>query len=72
LGTIRVLATEGRVSAWILSILPFVLVAVLNVINPKFMSVLWNDPAGMITIWIGLTFMVVGIIWMWRIVKIRV
>jgi len=72
LGTIRVLATEGRVSAWILSILPFVLVALLNLINPKFMSVLWNDPAGVITIWIGLTFMVVGIIWMWRIVKIRV
>jgi len=72
LGTIRVLATEGRVSAWILSILPFVLVAILNLINPKFMSVLWNDPAGVITVWIGLTFMVVGIVWMWRIVKIRV
>jgi len=72
LGTIRVLATEGRVSAWILSILPFVLVAILNLINPKFMSVLWNDPAGVITIWIGLTIMVVGIVWMWRIVKIRV
>lgn len=72
LGTIRVLATEGRVSAWILSILPFVLVVILNLINPKFMSVLWNDPAGVITMWIGLTFMVIGIVWMWRIVKIRV
>jgi tight adherence protein B len=72
LGTVRVLATEGRVSAWILSILPLVLVAVLNLINPKFMSVLWTDPAGIITIWLGLSFMVVGIIWMWRIVKIRV
>jgi len=72
LGTIRVLSTEGRVSAWILSLLPFILVAVLNLINPKFMSILWTDPAGIITIWLGLSFMVVGIFWMWRIVKIRV
>lgn len=72
LGTIRVLATEGRVSAWILSILPFALLAIINLINPKFMSILWTDPAGIITVWMGLIFMVVGIIWMWRTVKIRV
>jgi tight adherence protein B len=72
LGTIRVLATEGRVSAWILSILPFVLVGAINVINPRFMSILWTDPAGLIAIWIGLSFMGVGIVWMWRIVKIRI
>jgi tight adherence protein B len=72
LGTIRVLATEGRVSAWILSILPIFLLVVINLINPKFMSILWTDPAGLIAIWMGLSFMVVGIIWMWRIVKIRI
>jgi tight adherence protein B len=72
LGTIRVLSSEGRLSAWILTLLPFVLVAVINLINPKFMSVLWRDPAGLIAVYISLALMALGIVWMWRIVKIRV
>lgn len=72
LGTIRVLSTEGRLSAWILSVLPFVLLAIINMINPRFMKILWTDPAGLKAVWLGLTFMVIGIVWMWRIIKIRV
>jgi tight adherence protein B len=72
LGTIRVLSAEGKLSAWILSLLPFALVAVINLVNPQFMSVLWRDPAGIKLVIAGLAFMVVGIFWMWRIIKIRV
>lgn len=72
LGTIRVLSTEGRLSGWILTILPFALLGIINLINPKFMSILWKDPAGMIAIYAGLTLMIIGIFWMWRIIKIRV
>jgi tight adherence protein B len=72
LGTIRVLSAEGKLSAWILSLLPFALVALINLVNPKFMSVLWTDPAGIKLVTAGLVFMVIGIFWMWRIVKIRV
>jgi tight adherence protein B len=72
LGTIRVLSSEGRLSAWILSALPFVLVGLINFINPKFMGLLWNDPGGLIAVYISLGLMVTGIFWMTRIVKIRV
>lgn len=72
LGTVKVLAAEGKWSGWILSLLPFVLVGLINLVNPKFMSILWTDPAGLITVYIGLTLVVVGIIWMWRIVKIHI
>jgi tight adherence protein B len=72
LGTIRVLSAEGRLSGWILTILPFALLTIINLINPRFMSILWRDPAGMIAIYSGLTLMVLGIFWMWRIIKIRV
>lgn len=72
LGTIRVLSTEGRFSALILTLLPFCLLAVINLINPKFMAILWKDPAGLVTVQIGLMLMVAGTLWMWRIVKIRV
>jgi len=36
------------------------------------MSILWKDPAGLFAIYAGLILMVIGIFWMWRIVKIRV
>jgi tight adherence protein B len=72
LGTVRVLSAEGRLSAWVLSILPFAAAALLNLINPKFMSILWTDPAGMQLIGIALAMATLGILWMWRIVKIRV
>jgi tight adherence protein B len=72
LGTIRVLSAEGRLSAWILTLLPFGLAILLNVINPRFMSVLWTDPMGQRMVGGALLMMVVGIFWMWRTVKIRV
>jgi len=72
LGTIRVLSAEGRLSAWILTLLPFFLAGVLSVVNPKFLSVLWTDPMGIKMVGGALCMMVLGIVVMWRIVKIRV
>jgi tight adherence protein B len=72
LGTIRVLSAEGRLSAWILGILPFAMAAILYLINPKFMSMLWTDPLGQKMVWVMLVAMVVGVYWMRRIVKIHV
>lgn len=72
LGRIRVLAAEGRLSAYILTTLPFAAALVIFAVNPKFMSVLWRDPAGLQVIWACLVMLVLGVLWMWRIVKIRV
>jgi tight adherence protein B len=72
LATIRVLATEGRLSAWILSALPFVLLGLINLINPRFMSILWTDSAGIMAIWAGGGFLLVGLGWMWRVTRIRI
>jgi tight adherence protein B len=72
LATIRVLSAEGRLSAWILSALPFVLLGLVNFINPRFMSILWTDPFGLAAVWGGAGFIVVGLLWMWRITRIRV
>lgn len=72
LGTVRVLSAEGRLSAWILTLLPFALAGVIRVLNPKFISVLWTDPTGQKMVAGALIIMVLGIFWMWRIIKIRV
>ena len=70
--TVRVLSAEGRLSAWILTLLPFGLAFVLQIVNPKFLSVLWTDPMGIKMVAIALGMMVLGIFAMSRIIKIRV
>jgi tight adherence protein B len=72
LGQIRVLSAEGRLSAWILSLLPFVLAGVINIVHPKFLAVLWEDPVGLKLIYAALLMMLLGILWMRKIIKIRV
>jgi tight adherence protein B len=72
MGTIRVLSAEGKLSAWILTLLPFVLGVVLYTINPKFLSALWTDPMGIKMSIIALCMMLLGIFAMSRIIKIRV
>jgi hypothetical protein len=46
MGQIRTLSAEGRLSAWILGLLPFATAALINLVNPGFMKVLWEDPIG--------------------------
>ncbi len=69
---VRVLSSEGRLSAWILGLMPFALAALMNVFNPAFMSPLWKDPIGIAILKTLLVLMVVGVFLLVRIVKIRV
>jgi len=70
-GTIRVLSAEGRISAWILALLPFVLAALMTALNPQFMSRLWHAPHGQRLVAAALLLMLAGMFWMWRLVQIR-
>ena len=72
LGTIRVLSAEGRMSAWVLGVLPFATAFVLNLVNPGFMSLLWTDPAGNKMLYAVAGLMFFGVLWMCKIIRIRV
>ena len=69
---VKVLTTEGRMSAWVLGLLPFILAGLLNFANHDFISILWTDPAGIQISKIVLGMMAVGAFWLYRIVKVRV
>ncbi|MDI1301022.1 MAG: type II secretion system F family protein [bacterium] len=72
LGTVRVLAAEGKLSAWILSLLPFALALAMTIINPGFLNILFTDPLGQRLLLGAGVLMLTGIIWLWRLTKIRV
>jgi tight adherence protein B len=71
-GKVRALSSEGRLSAVLMTALPFVLGAILNVINPEYMSLLWTTPEGRQTVAVMLVMMLVGSIWIQMLVRIRV
>ncbi len=69
---VRVLAAEGKMSAWVLGLLPFITAGAMLLINPDFLKVLWTDPAGINVIYTMLGMMASGIYSMRRIIRIRV
>jgi len=68
---VKVLSAEGRLSAWILSVLPFAIAALLSWVNPEFISKLWTDALGLKLLVCSLVLALVGIVWMRRLVSIR-
>ena len=72
LGEVRTLSAEGKMSAWVLGLLPFSVAVLINVVNPEFMEVLWTDPMGLKMLGGALVMMAFSV-WMMRIIiKIRV
>jgi tight adherence protein B len=71
-GKVRVLSSEGRLSAWIVGSMPFALAGVMNLVNPSFMSPLWKDPIGIAIIKYMLILMAFGVLILRKIIKIRV
>ena len=69
---VRVLAAEGKLSAWVLSLLPFITGGAVMIFNPKFLPVLWEDPLGQKMLAGMAIIMVTGVMWMRNIIKIRV
>lgn len=79
-GEIRTLTAQGRLSGWIISLLPIALAFILLLINAPYMSQLWvrEDPmvgpipCGWLVIGVGLITMAIGIFLVQRIVDIEV
>jgi tight adherence protein B len=69
---IRILSAEGRLSGWVLGLMPFVLAGVVNLFNPAFMAPLWTDPIGISIVRNMLLMMAMGVLLLRRITRIRV
>lgn len=69
---VKTLSAQGRMAAWILSLLPFVLAGVLTVVSPNFLPMLTGDPIGRQLVMAAFVMIVIGILWMRKIVRIEV
>jgi tight adherence protein B len=69
---VRTLSAEGRMSAWILVLIPFVLFLLLSVTQPEYLPVLTENETGRKLIGWSFGLMIVGIFWIRRVIRIRV
>jgi tight adherence protein B len=69
---VRTLSAEGRLSAWILALVPLVLVVVISVTTPDYLPMLFKDPMGKNLIAAAVVFGILGILWIRRIIRIQV
>jgi len=69
---IRTLSAEGRLSGWVLVLMPFVLFAVLYLSSPSYVATLTSTPAGLNLLKWGGAGMVLGIWWIKKLIQIEV
>ena len=69
---VRVLSAEGKMSAWVLSMLPFAAALMIQLTNAAFLAILYTDPTGQKMIAAALGMMLLGVLVMRRIIDIKV
>ncbi len=62
--------SEGKLSAYILIGLPILLAAVLIALNRAYISLLWTTKIGIVILVMAAIMMIVGILWILKIIKI--
>jgi tight adherence protein B len=71
-GQLRIYTAQGKLTGWILCILPFVIFGVISVINPTYAHILIDDPLGQKLIIVGMVLMALGVWVIRKVVDIKV
>ena len=66
------LTAEGRMSAWVLGIFPPAFAVVLYMIQPSYMSTLFNSSVGVMAVIVSAVMAGLGFIWLRKIMAIEV
>jgi tight adherence protein B len=71
-GELRIHTAQGRLTGWILCLLPVVMFCLISVANPGYTDVLIHDPVGRKLTYTGIGMMVMGGLLIRKIVRIKV
>jgi tight adherence protein B len=71
-GKVKALTAEGRFSALILLLLPIVVLAALFFVNRNYITPLFEDPIGIKILGAGFISMILGALWMKRMIQIKI
>jgi tight adherence protein B len=71
-GEVQTYTAQGRLTGWILSLLPVVLLLLINLISPGYSRMLFTDPTGQKMLYVGGGLIIFGAFLISRIVDIKV
>lgn len=69
---VRTLSAEGRLSAWVLALVPLVLFGIISITTPSYLPTLTDSPLGQKLIVFGAVSGVIGVLWIRKIIRIEV
>jgi tight adherence protein B len=69
---VRTLAAEGKMSAWVLSLVPLALVGMMSITSPSYLPVLLTSPLGHKMLYTAGILGVLGVLWIRQIIRIEV
>jgi tight adherence protein B len=71
-GEVRTRTAQGRLTGWILGLLPVIMLGLINIVSPGYSSVLFHDPTGQKLLYAGATLIVIGGLVIRKVVDVQV
>jgi tight adherence protein B len=69
---VKSLTAEGRMSAWVLAMIPFVLFIGLMITTPDYLPILIEEPLGRKIVTVSFTLLLIGILWLRKLIRVDV
>jgi tight adherence protein B len=69
---LRVYTAQGRMSGYVLALLPIALGCIFYLLNPAYISLLFTDPAGRFGLVVAVILQLIGFLWIRKIVDIEI
>ena len=69
---LRTLTAEGRLSGWVLGLLPFAIGSFLALRSPEYLEPLYRTGKGLVMVSVSAALLIVGTLWMRKIVRVEV
>lgn len=71
-GQVRIYTAQGRITGWVLCLMPFIMFCLLSSVNWNLEKLLFTEHGGQVLIYVGLTLMATGILVIRKIIDIKV
>ena len=71
-GQLRIYTAQGRITGWVLCLMPFIMFGLLSSINWEFEKLLFTEHMGRVMVYFGLTLMVCGVLAIRKIIDVKV
>ena len=71
-GQLRIYTAQGRITGWILCLMPFIMFGLLSMVNWNTEKILFTDDLGRTAVYAGLAFMFIGVMVIRKIININI